>query len=104
VLSALEEGVTVDELLAFLEARSGRPLPDPIALFLAELGERVSRLVAQGPGLLIEARDALLAQLIANDSRTRSLCMLAGQRHLVVPSHAENAFRRALHEMGYGVR
>ena len=70
---------------------------------LAELGQRISCLVARGPGLLIEVQDAALAQRIAHDSRTRSLCMLAGQRHLVVPQDAESAFRRALHEMGYGV-
>jgi hypothetical protein len=59
--------------------------------------------VDQGWGLLIEAQDATLAQCIANDSRTRSLCMLAGERHLVVPTQHESAFRRALHEMGYGI-
>jgi hypothetical protein len=29
--------------------------------------------------------------------------MLAGERHLVVPAEAESAFRRALHELGYGL-
>jgi hypothetical protein len=52
---------------------------------------------------LIEAQDAALAQLIANDPRTRSLCLLAGERHLVVPEENERAFRRALRQMGYGV-
>jgi hypothetical protein len=103
VLSALEEGITVDEMVAFLEAKSGSPLPEEIAVSLEGLGERISRLVVRGPGLLIEAQDAALAQRIANDSRTRSLCMLAGQRYLVIPRDAENAFRRALHEMRLGV-
>ena len=104
VLSALEDGLTVDALLAFLEAKSDGLLPDNVVLFMAEQDERVSRLVDRGTALLIEAQDAVLAQLIANDPRTRSLCLLAGERHLAVPKQNERAFRRALRQMGYGVR
>ena len=39
----------------------------------------------------------------AHDSRLRSLCLLAGDRHLVVPADAESAFRRVLRELGYGL-
>jgi hypothetical protein len=103
VLSALEEGHSAEELTSFLQAKSGDLVPDNVVLFLAEQDERVSRLVDRGPAVLIEVQDAVLAQLIANDPRMRSLCLLAGQRHLVVPKDAERAFRRALRQMGYGV-
>ena len=103
VLQALEQGRTAAEIAAFLEARSAGPLPGNVAVTLAELGDRASRLAVRGPALWIEARDAALAQLVANDSRTRALCMLAGERHLVVPADAESAFRRALHELGYAL-
>jgi hypothetical protein len=42
-----------------------------------------------------------LAALIANDSRTRKYCMLAGERHLVVPASSEATFKRTLREVGY---
>ncbi len=42
-----------------------------------------------------------MAQLIANNSRLRSLCVLAGERHLVVLAENEKAFRHGLRELGY---
>jgi hypothetical protein len=103
VLEALEGGERADEIISFLRAKSVTPLSENVVANLAEWGDRASRLALCGPALWIEVQDAALAQLVANDSRTRSLCMLAGERHLVVPAEAEIAFRRALHELGYGL-
>jgi hypothetical protein len=103
VLKALEDGHSVAEIEAFLKARAGDNLPDNVMIFLNEMADRTSQLVDRGPARLIEADDAALAQLIVNDSRLRSLCMLAGERHIVVPIEAENAFRRALRKLGYGL-
>jgi hypothetical protein len=52
---------------------------------------------------LDEVQQAAVAQLIANDSSLRALCMVAGERHLVVPKDNQAAFRRALRKLGYGV-
>ncbi len=101
LLKAVEEGRAVADIVAFLQAKSGESLPGAVTIFFNEAAERAKRLVNRGPALLIEAQDAALAQLIANDSRLRSLCMLAGERHIVVPADAESAFRRALRELGY---
>jgi hypothetical protein len=57
--------------------------------------------VDRGSARLIEVQDVALAQLIVNDRRLKSLCMLAGERHIVVPTDAESAFRRTLRELGY---
>jgi hypothetical protein len=103
LLEAVEQGHALPGIVAFLEAKSSNTLPDNVVIFLKETAERAVRLVERGPALLIEAQDTLLAQLIANDSRTRSLCMLAGERHLVVPVENERAFRRSLRELGYGL-
>ncbi|MBU0495073.1 MAG: hypothetical protein KKB13_24775, partial [Chloroflexi bacterium] len=73
------------------------------AVFFQDVAERAARLADRGPALLIEAEDTVLAQLIANDGRLRSLCLLAGDRYLVVPAESESAFRRALRELGYGL-
>jgi hypothetical protein len=103
LIEAAERGYAVSDAVDFLQAKSEAALPDNVAIFFQEVAERASSLVARGPALLIEAKDAAMAQLIARDSRMRSLCMVAGERHLVVPAEAESAFRRALHELGYGV-
>jgi hypothetical protein len=103
LLEAAAGGYALSDLVEFLQVRSANPLPDNVALLFREVAERASSLEDRGPALLFEARDAVLAQLIANDTRTRSLCLLAGERHLVVPAGSESAFRRALHELGYGI-
>ncbi len=103
LLKAVEEGQSVADIEAFLKAKSGNNLPDTVAIFFKETAERVSALVDRGSARLIEAQDAALAQLIANDRRLRSLCMVAGERHIVVPADNEKAFRRTLRELGYGV-
>lgn len=103
LLKALEEGHAVADIEAFLSAKSGDSLPDNVAIFFKEMNERASRLVNRGPARLIEAQDAALAQLIVNDRRLRSLCMLAGERYIVVLADAESAFRRTLRELGYAL-
>jgi len=103
LLEMLEQGHAVAEVDEFLTARSGDRLPDNVAVLLKEMGERASQLVDLGPARLIEARDAALMQLVANDSRLKSLCLPAGERYLAIPADSEAAFRRALRELGYGL-
>jgi hypothetical protein len=101
LLEALEGGGSLDELAEFLAARSAEPLPAPVVQLLHDLRERVGRIADRGVARLIACEDPALAALVANDARTRRLCMLAGDRHIVVPAKSERAFRRALRELGY---
>ena len=101
LLEALEAGGSLDELAEFLTARSAEPLPAPVRQLLHDLHERVGRIADRGVARLIACDDPALAALVANDARTRRLCMLAGDRHIVVPVRSERAFRRALRELGY---
>jgi hypothetical protein len=103
LLEAVEQGYEIDRMEAFLRARCGDEMPDNVLVFFREAADRASRLADMGAARLIEARDAALAQLIANDSALRSLCMLAGESYIVVPEENESAFRRALHDLGYGL-
>ncbi|MFO1421444.1 MAG: hypothetical protein U1F59_11030 [Candidatus Competibacteraceae bacterium] len=64
---------------------------------------RVRSLKATGTARLIECADAVLATLIANDSRTKPYCLLAGDRCLAVPVESEARFRSALRKLGYGL-
>lgn len=104
MLEATEAGHDISELRDFLVASGGSELPQPVERLLADVAERAERVRYQGPAQLFECADAELAVLIANDSRTKALCMLAGTRHLAVPASAEARFRRALRQLGYSVK
>ena len=56
-----------------------------------------------GTGRIIECSDPALAALIANDSRTKKYCFLAGESRLVVPVASETKFRNALQKLGYSL-
>lgn len=101
LLTAVEEGRPIDEIREFLTTRSRVAIPETVTRLLADVAERSTKIQDQGLARLLECADPTLALLIANDSRTRKHCMLAGKRHLVVPASSETAFKRALREAGY---
>jgi hypothetical protein len=103
LLTALEAGGSLEELSEFLTARSAKQLPEAVMQLLEDLRERAGRIEDGGIARLIACDDPSLAALVANHARTRRLCLLAGERHLVVPAKSERAFRRALRELGYPV-
>ena len=101
LLAALEEGRSVDEIREFLSARSSVAIPDTVARLFDDVADRSTKVRDQGLARLVECADPALAALIANDSRTRKHCMMAGERHLVVPASSEAAFKRTLRQVGY---
>jgi hypothetical protein len=101
LLQAIEAGRQMEEIREFLTARSGEALPGTVARLLGDVAERTTKVHDRGLARLVECADAALAALIANDTRTRKHCMLAGDRHLVVAASSETAFRRALRDAGY---
>ena len=103
ILRMLEGGHAVRDVEAYLLAKSGEKLPQNVAVFLDDTNTRALQLTAVGPALLIAVGDASLAKQLAYERSLRSLCMLVGENHLVVPSEKENAFRRALRQLGYAL-
>jgi hypothetical protein len=101
LLAAVEQGRPIDEVREFLNARSRVAIPDTVARLLADVAAHSTTIRDQGLARLVECADPALAALIANDSRTRKHCMLAGERHLVVPASSEAAFKRTLRDVGY---
>jgi hypothetical protein len=101
LLAAIEAGRQMEEIREFLAARSGEALPGTVARLLDDVAERTTKIHDRGLARLVECADGALAALIANDTRTRKHCMLAGERYLVVTGSSEAAFRRALREAGY---
>lgn len=101
LLAVIEEGRSIDEIREFLTARSRVAIPDTVARLLDDAAERSTKVQDQGLARLVECADPALAALIANNSRTHKHCMLAGERHLVVPASSESAFKRTLRDVGY---
>ena len=102
-LAAMENGHPVKELREFLSSRDDQPLPEKVEGFLRNTERRARALKLRGTGLLIQCADANLAILLADNERTAKFCLRAGERNLVVPSQHEDAFRKALRELGYGM-
>jgi hypothetical protein len=103
LLEALEEGHDITVLAELLVSLSGQPLPETVERFLGDMAARVHSLKSLGTARLIECADAALATLIANDSRTKPFCLLAGERYLAVPAESEARFRSALRKVGYSL-
>jgi len=103
LLEALEGGLTIDEIERFLRAKASHDLPDPLTTLLQETAERASALLDRGEAQLIEVNSAALAQMLAQGTRLRNHCMLAGERHIVIPPESRTAFRRELHKLGYAM-
>ena len=103
LLEALEAGHDIAVLAELLVSLGGQPLPETVERFLEDMARRARSLKATGTARLIECADAVLATLIANDSRTKPYCLLAGDRYLVVPAESEARVRGALRKLGYGL-
>lgn len=101
LLQAIEEGVDLNSVVAFLEDRSQEPFPQPVKTFFDDMRNRVNLIQDAGEARLVNCTDKAMAQLIANDSRLKDLCMTAGGRYLVVPRETETRFRRELRNLGY---
>lgn len=100
-MEAVENGHQVAELREFLQSRDEQPQPETVERFIADAERRARLLRDRGAARLVECADAALAELIAGDERTKSFCLRAGERHLVVPAESEARFRKALHRLGY---
>ena len=101
LLKAAAEGSSIEDLTEFLRARSAEPLPQTVEQFLADVESRTTSLKDKGTGRIIECSDSALAILIANDSRTKKFCLLAGESSLVVPKASVSKFHKALQKLGY---
>ncbi len=101
LLAATARGGGPEELEAFLSERSAQPLPETVRDLLAQVRERVGLLWDRGTVRLVECADANLARQLSGDRRLRGRCTLVGDRHLAVPLGGEEAFAKALWDVGY---
>ena len=103
LLKSVENGQSITTMVEFLKANAGNDLPGTVETFFSDVSERVSRLSDAGPARLIEVKDEATARLITHDRELSKHCMLAGDRHIAVPTKSEAAFRRGLRKLGYSL-
>lgn len=100
---AVERGHDIAELREFLQARDDQPLPDTVESFIKRAGKQGKALKVAGTTLLIDCNDAQVAAMLATCKETARLCLLAGDRHVVVRLEDEEIFRTHIRALGYGM-
>jgi len=103
LLTAIEDGHQVAELMQVLEQNNGEPLPASVQEFLKTAVDKAQAFRDLGEAKLIECASSHLAALIANDPLTKKYCQLVGSRALVVLSIHDGKFRKALRQIGYAL-
>lgn len=107
VLEATQHGLSVEQITAFLAAKSGvaeNELPQTVRVFFQDLQQRRGALRESGKLLLLEADDPYLLTELAHSSALRAMVKLAtidGRTVLLVPEDRETAVRRHLRKLGY---
>jgi hypothetical protein len=102
LLRAIEQGVPLGQVRAFLEAKCAEPgIPETVATLFTDAESRIGRIADQGPARIYACSDAELARLVTSDTKLRRLCRLADAHLLVVPTSLDQAFREALRQLGY---
>ena len=102
-LRAIEKGHDIAELRTFLQAREEQTLPELVESFLKTAQKQGRALKIVGTALLIQCENAEIAEIIATRKETASLCLRAGERHLVVRPEHEEKFRVLVRALGYGM-
>ncbi len=104
ILVALESGHSIDSLRSFLAERDDQPLPETVEGMLRKMEQNAQALKVLGGAVLIECASEQIAAELAAHKHTLKLCQLAGKKHLVVRNQKDKAFRKAVRELGYGLK
>ncbi len=101
VISALDQGHSIEQLSTRLTELSVDELPATVKRLFEETAERAQKLSLYGTAILFECKDPHVRTLILHDKRTRNSCYAAGDTLIAVPTQKEAAFARAIRELGY---
>jgi hypothetical protein len=102
-VGAIEKGLAITELRAFLQNREDQPLPETVESFIKTTEKQGKALKISGTALLIDCENAEIAAMIAAHKETASLCLRAGDRRLVVRVEHEEKFRNQIRILGFGM-
>ena len=102
-VGAIEKGLDITELRAFLQTREDQPLPETVESFIKTTEKQGKALKISGTALLIDCENAQIAAMIAVHKETTGLCLRAGDRQLVVRLENEEKFRTLIRILGFGM-
>jgi len=102
-VGAIEKGLDITELRAFLQTREDQPLPETVESFIKTTEKQGKALKISGTALLIDCENAEIAAMIAAHKETTGLCLRAGDRQLVVRLENEEKFRTLIRILGFGM-
>ena len=100
---AIEDGRDLEELRDFIAERDDQELPEPVEGLLRQTARAARALLPRGSATLFQCADAEVFARLTQDRKVGRLCLPAGERHLVVREKSIDAFRKAVHGMGYGM-
>jgi len=103
ILLAVEAGRDIGELREFIAVRDEQELPELVDGFLRQTERSARALAPKGQAALFECDDAETLARLTQDKTVGGLCLVAGERHVVVPEKSVAAFRKAVHRMGLGI-
>lgn len=102
-VAAIEKGHDIELLRQFLQNSDDLPLPELVESFLLRCARDGHALKTGAGAVLIECRDSETADNVATHKETRSLCMRAGPKTLVVRNEQVGKFRERVHVLGLGL-
>lgn len=103
-IKSLENGLNIETLREFLEAREEQILPEQVEGFLRDMPKRAVALKHKGSAQILECQTTEIAEEIANNPNTKKFCLRAGAKSLVVFDEHEKQFREIIRKIGYGVK
>ncbi len=102
-VAAVERGHQISDLADYLRLNDDQPLPETVEAFLTRVKDNAAALEIKGNAVLIECKNSEVADTIATSACTKHLCQKLDKRTLVVRANDQEQFRKAVHQLGYGV-
>lgn len=101
LLTAVESGQSLDQLIAFLQANHQGKMPVPVSDWLTRLQKNQGAFTEVGTAVLIQLNQRGLQKRIQEDKLLAKLCQKVDAKTILVPSSKLTRFRKQLKELGY---
>ena len=96
LLEAIAQGHDLEGFETFLTRNAHEALPDTVTSLLESVARRCAQVSRAGDALLFEVEDPVVAAEIISDAKMKSMCMLTGERFLVVRAGDQRSLLQAL--------
>ena len=101
LLTAVESGQPLDQLIAFLQANHQGEMETAVSNWLARLQKNQGAFKEVGTAVLIQLNQRGLQKLTQQDKTLAKLCQKVDAKTILVPSSKLTRFRKRLKELGY---